>query len=113
MIRTEKTLVEVLETLRKRGYTEDFNLLKIRREANPAENDALLISDLCIDKTYRFSEQNDVGDEAILYAMHNHRDGTKGVFVNGYGVSADAESHDIIMEIEVNEEEEDDEDWVF
>ena len=109
MIKTEKTLVEVLEVLRGRGYTEDFNLLKIKSKNHPNGNNELTTHDLRIDKIYRFSGQNDIDDEAILYAMHNHQDGSKGVFVNGYGPTADSDAHAIITEIDIKED--DDDDW--
>lgn len=83
MITTEKTLSEVMEILRQRGYTEDFNLLEVSASYTPDKH-CININDLVIDKIYRFTGQNDPDDEAILYAMHNKSDGAKGVFVNGY-----------------------------
>ncbi len=108
MISTEKTLSEVIAVLRERGYTEDFNLLEVQ---NSYKDDGVKIelNDLVIDKIYRFSGQNDVDDEAILYAMHNIKDGAKGIFVNGYGIYTDDEADAIIEKISVNEV--DDEDW--
>ena len=35
MITTEKTLSEVMEILRQRGYTEDFNLLEVSATYTP------------------------------------------------------------------------------
>ncbi|WLD24725.1 hypothetical protein NU10_04890 [Flavobacterium dauae] len=109
MIRsTEKTLSEVLQILKQRGYTEDFNLLEVK-DSYKKDSDPINIKDLVIDKIYRFSEQNDVGDEAILYAMHNSKDGAKGVFVNGYGLYIDEEATAIIDQIPYREV--DTEDW--
>lgn len=109
MINSEKTLSEVLTVLRARGYTEDFNLLEVkdsyRKDGIPID-----ITDLVIDKIYRFSGQNDVDDEAILYAMHNRKDDSKGVFVNGYGIYTDDEATAIINTIAINEIDE--EDWM-
>lgn len=111
MIRnTEKTLSEVMNILKDRGYTEDFNLLEVKKSyiknGKPVD-----INDLVIDKVYRFSGSNDVGDEAILYAMHNSKDGAKGVFVNGYGLYVDEEATAIIDKITFQEI--DDEDWTI
>ncbi len=109
MIRTEKTLVEVLAVLRSRGYVEDFNLLEVR-DAYLKNGQPVDMSFLVIDRIYRFSEQNDVDDEAILYALSNTKEGKKGVFVNGYGPSADLEAHALLEQITVNED--DGEDWL-
>ncbi len=108
MIRTEKPLVEVMEVLRQRGYTEDFNLLEVR-DSYKKGGEKVNLKDIVIDKIYRFSGQNDVEDEAILYAMRNLKDGAKGVFVNGYGTYTDPEATEIIRQISI--EEDDTDDW--
>jgi len=107
MIYTEKTLSQVLEVLRKRGYSEDFNLLEedISYKADDSKVD---LAELVIDKIYRFTGFNDLDDEAILYAIHNKADGVKGVFVNGYGTYSDSKANDIIERIAVNEDDSDD-----
>jgi|SRR5690606_20716969 hypothetical protein len=109
MIRTEKTLTEVLEVLRARGYTEDFNLLEenlsYKKDGKPVD-----LHDIVIDKIYRFTGDNDPDDEAILYAMRNISDGAKGVFVNGYGAYSDRGADRILSQIAV--EEDDSTDWL-
>lgn len=107
MIKTEKTLVEVLEVLRGRGYVEDFNLLEVR-DSYIKNGEKVDMSDIVIDKIYRFSGQNDVDDEAILYAMRNTKDGVKGVFVNGYGIYSDDDADAIIDQITIHEDDSDD-----
>ena len=98
MIHTEKTLSEVLNILKERGYTMDYNLLEVQ-ESYITGGKKVNINDLVIDRIYRFAAMNDVENEAILYAMHNTSDGTKGVFVNGYGTTADAQATAIIRQI--------------
>ncbi|MBD3581485.1 hypothetical protein HC229_03115 [Flavobacterium sp. D33] len=107
MYYTEKPLSLVIEVLQERGYTEDFNLLEegITYKENNAPID---LSELVIDKTYRFTGFNDLDDEAILYAIHNKADGAKGIFVNGYGTYADPKANAIIDKIAVND---DGQDW--
>jgi len=103
MIRTEKTLSEVMEILRERGYVEDFNLL----EENISYRDGgerVNLSDIVIDKIYRFTGQNDPDDEAILYAMRNVKDGAKGVFVNGFGIYTDDRADEVIAKITFEED---------
>jgi hypothetical protein len=110
MINTEKTLTEVIEVLRSRGYVEDFNLFEVGLSYKKS-NEKVNLNDIVIDKTYRFTGQNDLEDEAVLYAMRNTKDGVKGIFVNGYGTYSDKEADEIINQI-VNGEEDDNDDWV-
>lgn len=101
----EDTLTSVIAILRKRGYSEDFNLLEenlsYKKGGPPVD-----LKDIVIDKIYRFTGLNDVGDEAILYAMTNKKDNAKGIFVNGYGTYSDETANKIISQIEVKEIEE-------
>ena len=103
MIHTEKTLSQVMEVLRKRGYTKDYNLLE--EKENLKDDD---LKELIIDKVYRFAPGNDAGDESILYAIRNIKDDTKGVFVNGYGIYTDDDATAIISKIKMAD---DGEDW--
>lgn len=110
MINTEKTLTEVIEVLRRRGYVEDFNLFEVGLSYKKS-GEQINLNDIVIDKTYRFTGQNDLEDEAVLYAMRNTKDGVKGIFVNGYGTYSDKEADEIIGKI-VRREEDDNDDWM-
>ena len=112
MLSTEKTLSEVIEILRQRGYTEDFNLLE-ENISYKKGGENVDLNDIVIDKIYRFTGQNDLEDEAILYAMTNQKDGAKGVFVNGYGTYTDSGANAVISKITVNENENDNDDWTI
>ena len=112
MLSTEKTLSEVIEILRQRGYTEDFNLLE-ENISYKKGGEKVDLNDIVIDKIYRFTGQNDLEDEAILYAMTNQKDGAKGVFVNGSGTYTDSGANAVISKITVNENENDNDDWTI
>ena len=107
VLSTEKTLSEVIEVLRQRGYTEDFNLLE-ENISYKIDGEKVNLRDIVIDKIYRFTGLNDLEDEAILYAMRNQKDGAKGVFVNGYGTYSDSAANSIIEQISVDEDDNDD-----
>lgn len=107
MIFTEKTLVEVIEVLRKRGYTEDFNLLE-ENISYTKGGEKVDLNDIVIDRIYRFTGLSDLDDESILYAMRNVKDGVKGIFVNGYGTYTDAGANEIIRKISIAEHNGDD-----
>lgn len=101
MIRTEKTLSEVMALLSSQGYTEDYNLLQLRGSRDNQSNE-IDFANLVIDKIYCFSGQNDAADEAILYSISNLKNGLKGLFVNGYGIYTDEEASTIIEKISLN-----------
>lgn len=101
MIRTEKTLSEVMAVLNSQGYTEDYNLLQLPGYRHN-ESTEIDFRHLVIDKVYRFSGQNDAADEAILYSISNLKNGIKGVFVNGYGIYTDEEATAIIEKISLS-----------
>ncbi|MHC5363171.1 hypothetical protein [Myroides sp. LJL110] len=98
MITTEKSLWQVLEILKKRGYTNDYNLLK-QNQSFTDDNQPVRIQDLVIEKVYRFAPLDDADDDSVLYAIKNTKDDSKGVFVNGYGVSSDPKNAAIIDQI--------------
>ena len=61
VLSTEKTLSEVIEILRLRGYTEDFNLLE-ENISYKIGGEKVNLSDIVIDKIYRFTGLNDLED---------------------------------------------------
>jgi len=89
------TLTEVMENLKKEGYTVNFNLYE-----NHIEDDSRTLRfhpvDFQIDRVYRFEGMSDPDDNSILYAI-SCRDGkTKGILVNAYGVYADPLSQEMV-----------------
>ena len=79
------TLSQVIDRLRQQGYTEDLNL----HHENPLwlDPDAYRVDEVC-----RFEGPSNPDDESILYALSSVKYGLKGVLVNGYGLSADADT---------------------
>jgi hypothetical protein len=95
------TVTQAIEGLKKRGYDIDFNL--------DSENDSIRCttlpvslkpSEFEITEFYRFEGNSDPGDEAIVYGIES-RKGQKGILVNGFGVSADTMSNDMIKKLSV------------
>lgn len=85
---TMTTVSQVLNHLKKEGYSVDFNL-----------NDTCLVchgnslqiypNDFVVDEHYRFEGISDPGDEAIVYAISSPKHNVKGTLVNGYGIYSD------------------------
>ncbi|RXK61920.1 phosphoribosylpyrophosphate synthetase [Lacibacter luteus] len=82
------TVTDAINGLRERGFTLDFNLQVNSLQCfNPDLN--LTPHEFEIKEIYRFEGDTNPSDEEIVYAIES-KDGHKGVFVNGYGTSAEA-----------------------
>ncbi|MBZ0207051.1 MAG: phosphoribosylpyrophosphate synthetase [Flavobacteriales bacterium] len=81
-------LSEILNRLKAKGYTEDFNLKADGIDRSQGDQ-RLSPADFNIDEYFRFEGSSDPGDGAIVYAISSEKYGIKGVMVNAYGVYAD------------------------
>lgn len=86
------TLVEALQDLQKRGYTEDFNLLP---DCIECKNQRISPSDFTIVEVYRFEGMSSTGDSSVLYAIEA-TNGDKGTLVDAYGTYASAMTDEMI-----------------
>ncbi|RZJ36688.1 MAG: phosphoribosylpyrophosphate synthetase [Flavobacterium sp.] len=89
------TLSEVLNNLRLKGYTTDFNVGGNTLNSTSHELE-LHPDDFVVDKHYRFEGMTDPADEAVVYAISSKKHGLKGVLVNGYGIYSDPISDDLM-----------------
>ncbi len=93
-----ETLVETLAKLRIEGYTEDFNLLSDGLDYRKKQV-RLSPTEFHVDKFFRFEGDTDPADEAILYAISCEKHDLKGVLVNGYGISADPMTNEMLEKL--------------
>ena len=89
------TVTAAVNGLRERGYTLDFNQQGICLECN-GEN--FHPEDFEIAEVYRFEGPTDPADEAVVYAIES-RNGQKGILVDGFGVSADPLSAEMLKKL--------------
>ena len=98
---TMTTLSEITNLLKERGYTSDFNL-----KENCLECGGNLLKifpgEFMVDKHYRFEGPSDPGDEAIVYAISSPKYNLKGVLVNGYGISSESITDEMIKALDEN-----------
>ena len=98
---TMTTLSEVLNKLKKDGYTVDFNLsensLKCKGSSLQIHPDEFVV-----DKHYRFEGESDPADEAVVYAISSAKHNVKGILVDGYGISSDEITNDMIKALKDN-----------
>ena len=98
-----KTLTQVMQVLNQRGYTIDFNLEDV--DANSPQHLLKTFPErFVIDHVYRFEGDTDPDDEAILYAVSSTDNSLMGIFVNGYGISAETADSVLIDRLKKREE---------
>jgi hypothetical protein len=97
---TYDTLAGAVNGLKQRGYIIDFNLTfdAIISHETPV---SLMPSEFEIVETYRFEGNSDPDDEAVVYAIES-KHGHKGIMVNGFGVSADPVSDEMIRKLTIH-----------
>jgi uncharacterized Fe-S cluster protein YjdI len=95
-----ETLSGAIAALKREGYTEDFNLRQNCIECGEGSF-TIFHDEFKIDKFYRFEGDTDPGDESILYAISSDKYGLKGVLVNGYGVSTEALTDEMLHTLKI------------
>lgn len=92
------TLSQTINGLKAEGYTRDFNIRKDCLVCSETKIE-LAPDDFNIDGVFRFEGESNPDDEAVLYAISSTKDGSKGVLVNGYGISADEASAALVEKL--------------
>lgn len=91
------TVSNAINSLKRQGYTVDFNL-----EGNYLVNEGnkISVNDFSIVDVYRYEGNTDPSDEAAVYAIES-TNGIKGVLVTGYGASSDAFSSEMLEKLKI------------
>ncbi|MGC1633195.1 MAG: phosphoribosylpyrophosphate synthetase [Gelidibacter sp.] len=96
---TMTTLSEVTNFLNDEGYTIDFNLKQNYLECM-SNHLKIFPGEFIVDKHYRFEGESDPADEAIVFAISSPKHNLKGVLINGYGISSDSISDEMIKALD-------------
>lgn len=96
---TRTTLSEVINHLKEKGYTTDFNLKPncLECEGNDLK---LFPNEFIVEKHYRFEGDSNPDDEAIVFAISSSKYNLKGVLVNGYGISSEPITDEMIKALD-------------
>jgi hypothetical protein len=97
---TYDTVSEAVNGLKKRGYSVDFNLQEDCIHCDPTGK--LTPDEFIITEVHRYEGQSDPADEAVVYAIES-KHGENGVLVNGFGVSADALSDEMVRKLSIRQ----------
>ena len=92
------TLTEAIDDLRKQGYTKDFNL---QQDSLSCQEDELRLfhDEFHVDSYYRFEGMTDPSDESVVYAISSGKYGVKGILVNGYGISSEPITDELLEKL--------------
>lgn len=93
-------LVEAIDALRAKGYSEDFGFKSDCIEC--ASNKlALRPEDFEIDEWHRFDGATNPADESIIYGISSTDGSLKGILIGTYGTYADAVSKSLLKKLSV------------
>lgn len=99
---TYDTLSEAINGLKKRGYTEDFNLEP--QCVKCASLDLQLHPEhFTVDEFHRFEGASNPSDNSIVYAIHSN-EGVKGVLVDAYGMYSESLTDEMARKLHVSHE---------
>jgi hypothetical protein len=96
-----ETLTEAINGLKEQGYKEDFNLKQNCIECRNGEY-KIFHDEFQIDKYFRFEGQSDPADESILYAISSDKYHLKGILVNGYGISSESITNEMLTKLRMH-----------
>jgi hypothetical protein len=96
---TYSTVTDTLNTLKKEGYSLDFNLKPNCVECKSFDIE-LYPDDFIIDKFYGFEGASSPDDSAIVYAI-SAKDGLKGTVLDAYGDYADSLTTEMINKLKI------------
>ncbi|MBA4319594.1 MAG: hypothetical protein C0412_14425, partial [Flavobacterium sp.] len=84
------TVIEALEELNKKGFTNDFNLQDETIKRNPHNYE--------IEHVYRYEGDSNPDDEAVVYGIVSKK-GEKGVYVAGFSPNSENETADVLAKL--------------
>jgi len=99
-MKTFDTLSEAMQSLKDRGYNNDFNLHPDWIECPPLKM-RLTPEEFHVDEVHRFEGMTSPDDSDILFAI-NSSSGVKGLLVDAYGMYADSLSPIMIQKLTID-----------
>jgi hypothetical protein len=96
-MRQYSTMLEALQGLKERGFTEN---LELKGNLLQAVGSGLTFNaqELTIVEHHRFEGASDPDDMAVVYGIES-KDGARGVLVDAYGVYADPQLSEFLKDV--------------
>ncbi len=95
----ERSLVNVLNRLKKDGYKEDFKVTEDSLLRTMDEKKTFSVDQVQIVDFYRFEGESNPDDMSILYVIETNT-GVKGTISNSYGPYADEHVDNFLKQVE-------------
>ena len=92
------TLTEAINALKAQGYTEDFNLKQNCLECRDGHY-KIFHDEFHIDKQFRFDDNEDPGDQAVLYAISSNKHNLKGILINSVGIYTEPITNEMLNKL--------------
>ena len=100
--KTYSTMTEAMQSLRKRGFTANFEFLKNSfRDVDSKRS--FKAEDLTIVEHHRFEGASDPEDMSVLYAIES-TDGIRGIVADAFGVYANPELGSFLKNVKMHED---------
>jgi hypothetical protein len=100
IMKTFETLTQTINSLKERGYTNDFNLHPEWIECSTLDM-KLSPDEFHVDEVHRFEGMTSPDDSAVLYAIAS-TGGLKGVLVDAYGAYSEAISQTMVKKLQID-----------
>lgn len=84
------TVIEALEELNKKGFTNDFNLQDENIKKNPHHYE--------IEHVYRYEGDTDPDEEAVVYGITSNS-GERGVYVAGFSANSESDAATVLAKL--------------
>lgn len=84
------TVIEALEELNKKGFTNDFNLQDKNIKKNPHHYE--------IEHVYRYEGDTDPDEEAVVYGITSNS-GERGVYVAGFSANSESQAASVLAKL--------------
>lgn len=97
-----ETLSSAIEALKKKGFTEDFNLIENGLE-NKSKKQLFEAKTLNVVEVHRFEGYTNPDDSSVLYAIETAT-GEKGLLVDAYGAYSESISREMIDKLKIHGE---------
>ena len=101
-MKTYNTLTAAMEALRKKGYTQDFNLHHEWIEC-PRLDLRLKPEQFHVDEVHRFEGMTSPDDSDVLFAISTNMN-VKGLLTDAYGAYSDSLSTEMINKLKIDSE---------
>jgi len=94
-------MLEAIEGLRKKGYTEDFNLRWNGLDCSNGQC-GILHDEFVIDEYHRFEENTDPSEQSVIYAISSEKFQVKGILINAYGIYSETITNELLSKLEIH-----------